>query len=236
VPWVFRGHTVIAVSESTKRDLVRRGMHEGLIRVVPNGIDLDYFTPAPGARAARPTLVSVGRLKKYKRLDLIVDAVALLVGQGVDVDLLIVGDGDRRAALDAQVARLGLAGRVKLLGFVSDSEKRDVLRAAWVHVLTSEKEGWGISNLEAAACGTPCVASDSPGLRESVVHGETGLLVPHGDVAELAGALGSLIADPAIRERMARQGRAFAERYSWDGAADGVERVLREVVAGARRH
>jgi glycosyltransferase involved in cell wall biosynthesis len=99
-------------------------------------------------------------------------------------------------------------------------------------VLTSSKEGWGISNLEAAACGTPSVASDVPGLRESVLDGETGLLVPHGDVEALTEALERLIRDEATRERLGRRSRAFAERFSWDAAADGVESVLRDVVAG----
>lgn len=236
VPWVFRRFTAIAVSESTKIDLVERGLRAELVRVVPNGIDLEYFSPGPDPRETRPTLLVLGRLKEYKRVDLVIEAVALLAREGVDVQLRIVGEGDRRPALAAQIARLGLADRVQLLGFVSESEKRAALRKAWVHVLTSEKEGWGIANLEAAACATPCVASDSPGLRESVVHGETGLLVRHGDVPGLAGALHTLIGDPALRERMGRQGRAFAERFSWEAAADGVERVLREVVGGPPRH
>jgi glycosyltransferase involved in cell wall biosynthesis len=121
-------------------------------------------------------------------------------------------------------------------GFVGEHEKREALRGAWIHVLTSPKEGWGISNLEAAACGTPTVASDAPGLRESVVNGHTGLLVPHGDVPALTAAIASLVGDKALRERMGRQARVFAEGFSWDAAADGVESVLRQVVAEGGRH
>jgi glycosyltransferase involved in cell wall biosynthesis len=119
---------------------------------------------------------------------------------------------------------------------LGEAEKRDVLRRAWVHVLTSPKEGWGISNLEAAACGTPSVASDSPGLRESVRDGETGILVPHGDVVALADALGSLLRDEELRSRMGRQARAFAESFSWDASADRVEALLRRVVGESSRH
>lgn len=236
VPRTFRGRTVIAVSESTKDDLVRRGLSAERIKVVPNGIDLERFSPASGPRAPRPTLLFLGRLKKYKRIDLLLDAVALLAAQGVDVALRIAGDGDQRVALEGQVHRLGLGDRVKLLGFVSEAEKLAELRAAWIHVLTSSKEGWGISNLEAAACGTPSVASDAPGLRESVVHGETGVLVQHGDVPALAAAVRSLLADDALRHHMGRQARAFAEGFTWDASADGVERALREVVGEGGRH
>ena len=236
VPKVFKNVPTIAVSESTKQDLVRRGMLAERIWVVPNGIDLDYFSPGSAPRAERPTLLFVGRLKKYKRVDLLIDAIALLASENVDVELLVVGEGEQRPSLEAQIRRLGLGSRVRMSGFVTEEEKREALRRAWVHVLTSPKEGWGISNLEAAACGTPSVASDSPGLRESVVDGQTGLLVPHGDVPALAAAIRILLADPALRERMGRQGRTFAERFSWDASADGVESILREVVVQGRRH
>ena len=234
VPGAFRSIPVIAVSESTKLDLVARGMDQDRIRVVPNGIDLDFFSPAAERRTERPTLLFLGRLRKYKRVDLIVSAVGRLVAQGIDVELEIGGDGDERASLERQIQELGLQSRVRLLGFIPEADKRDRLRRACIHVLTSSKEGWGISNLEAAACGTPSVASDAPGLRESVLDGETGLLVPHGDVEALTAALGRLIRDEATRERLGRRARAFAERFSWEASADGVESVLREVVAGRR--
>lgn len=234
VPAVFRHRPTIAVSESTKSDLVRRGMLAERIRVIPNGIDLDSFTPGDGTRADRPTLLFLGRLKPYKRVDLLVDAVALLAQSGVEVRLLVAGDGEERARLAARVERLGLGDRVELLGFVSEAEKREALRTAWIHVLTSAKEGWGISVLEAAACGTPSVASDSPGLREAVVPGETGVLVPHGDVPALAAAIRSLLEDEPRRRAMGRASRAFAARFSWDASARAVEAALREVVTEAR--
>ncbi|MGE0161403.1 MAG: glycosyltransferase family 4 protein [Gemmatimonadales bacterium] len=236
VPAVFRNRPTIAVSESTKRDLVRRGMRAERIRVVPNGVDLAFLTPAPEQRARTPTLVFLGRLRAYKRVDLVVSAVARLVAEGMDdVELLVAGEGDQRAALERQSRELGLGSRVRFLGYVDEEAKRDLFRRGWVHVLTSTKEGWGIANVEAAACGTPSVASDVPGLRESVVPGQTGLLVPHADVAALAGALAGLLGDARTRERLGRQARVFAERFSWDAAAEGVESVLREVVEGGRR-
>jgi glycosyltransferase involved in cell wall biosynthesis len=235
VPAAFRGTRVVAVSQSTKEDLMRRGMRADQIQVVPNGIDLGFFSPAPGERAARPTLVYVGRLRKYKRVDLILSAVARLGADGVDVELLIVGEGDQRGRLERQIRELGLGARVRFMGFVGEREKRDTLRRAWIHVLTSSKEGWGLSNLEAAACATPSVASDTPGLRESVVNGETGLLVPHEDVPALAAAIGTLMRDSALREKLGWNARFFAERFSWDAAADGVESALREALRRSAR-
>jgi glycosyltransferase involved in cell wall biosynthesis len=237
VPRVFRNTPTIAVSESTKEDLVRRGMRAELIEVIPNGIDVEHYSPAPSMGAPeRPTLLFLGRLKRYKRVDLVLQAVAELAREGLDVELLVVGDGEESESLRARANRLGIENRVRFLGFVTEERKLEVLRRAWVHVLTSPKEGWGISNLEAAACGTPSVVSDSPGLRESVVHGETGLLVPHGDVPALVEALGRLLRDHELRAVMSRQARAFAERFSWEASADAVEAVLRRVVGERPPH
>lgn len=235
VPRVYRNTPTIAVSESTKQDLVARGLAAPLIEVIPNGIDVEHYTPDPAsALAERPTLLFLGRLKKYKRVDLVLEAVAALAREGLDVELLVGGDGEEHAPLRAQAERLGISDRVRLLGFVDERVKLELLRRAWVHVLTSPKEGWGITILEAAACGTPSVASDGPGLRESVLEGETGLLVPHGDVPALVTALGGLLRDHELRNRMGQRARAWAERYSWDAAAEAVEGVLHRVVgAGA---
>jgi glycosyltransferase involved in cell wall biosynthesis len=228
VPREFRGVPVIAVSRSTADDLVRRGFDRSRIRVIPNAVALEALTPAPGGgRFPEPTVLYMGRLKRYKRVDLVIDAVARIRRAGVPARLLIAGKGDRRAALETQVRRLGVEGSVRFLGFVPEEEKVDLLSRSWVHVLASPKEGWGIANLEAAACGTPTVASDSPGLRDSVVDGRTGFLVPHGDVDVLAARIRELLEDPSLRDRMGREARAFAETFSWDSSAAQVLEVLR---------
>jgi len=236
VPPVFRRTPTVAVSQSTREDLARRGMDPGLVEVIPNGIDLDGFAPpADGARYPEPTLVYLGRLKRYKRLDLVLRAVALLREEGLGVRLLIGGRGDHERELKALAARLDLGDAVRFLGFVSEAEKKEMFQRAWVHVLTSPKEGWGIANLEAAACGTATVASDAPGLRDSVVDGETGLLVPHGDVPALARALARILGDPRLRDRLGTQARSFAERFSWDASARAMEEFLERVVRKSGR-
>ncbi len=227
---VYRGVPTMAVSRSTARDLGERGLAEEQISVIPNGVDLDRFTPA-GERFETPTLLYVGRLKRYKRVDLPIRAVAALRSEGVNVRLIVAGAGDGEKSLRALVGELGVGDAVEFRGFVTEEEKRELFRRAWVHVLTSPKEGWGITNLEAAACGTPTIASDSPGLRDSVVDGETGFLVPHGDVVALAERIRRLIGDEALRDQLGRQARQFAERFTWDGAATETESFLTEVAA-----
>src|SRR2546421_10720642 len=130
--------------------------------------------------------------------------------------LEIAGQGDDRARLERLVRALGLGPAVRFLGFVPEEEKRRLLRRAWAVVFPSPKEGWGISNVEAAACGTPAIASDSPGLRESVRHGETGYLVPHGDAHALPERLPTPAAQPALVARLGRGARGFAETLAWD--------------------
>jgi glycosyltransferase involved in cell wall biosynthesis len=223
----YRGVPVQAVSRSTAADLVRRGFDPARIEVIPNGVDLDFYHPDDGVpRFPEPTILYLGRLKRYKRVDLLIRALALLRDGGVPARLILAGRGDHSAALRRLRDDLGLATRIDMPGYVSDEQKRVLFRRAWVHALTSPKEGWGITNLEAAACGTPTVASDSPGLRDSVVHGETGFLVPHGDVGRLAERLRTLILDHELRARLGTRARAFAQRFSWDSAAAGTERHL----------
>ncbi|MCG6955294.1 MAG: glycosyltransferase family 4 protein [Gemmatimonadetes bacterium] len=231
VPRVFHEAPVAVVSESTRDDLVARGMSAERMDVVRNGVDLEAYAPDPGGeRFPRPTVLYLGRVKRYKRVDLVIRAVELLVRQGKDLRLLIAGKGDHVDTLKALVSKLGLEHHVEFLGFVSDAEKASLFRQAWVHALTSPKEGWGIANMEAAACGTCTVASDAPGLRDSVVDGRTGFLVRHGDVAALASALGRVLENPELRNRLGREARTFAEEHSWDASATAMERFLSRVV------
>jgi glycosyltransferase involved in cell wall biosynthesis len=233
VPAFYRRLPVQAVSESTAQDLVRRGFERRRIAVIENGVDLQYYSPDPQQpRFTEPTVLYLGRLKRYKRVDLVVRAVARLRDRGIAARLIVAGQGDARAELERLCSELDVLDRVELTGFVSEERKRELFRSAWVHVLASPNEGWGISNMEAAACGTATVASDSPGLRDSVRHGETGYLVPHGDVDALADRLQDVLQDPALRECLGSAARRFAEGFSWERSAVETEAHLERVATG----
>ncbi len=232
LPWLYRRAAFQAVSESTRADLVARGVPRDRIEVIPEGIDTEWFCPdAATPRAPRPTFLYVGRLKRYKGLEIALRALAEARRARPDVTLEIAGQGDDRPRLERLAGELGLGDGVRFLGFVTEAEKRRLLRRAWAVVYPSPKEGWGISNVEAAACGTPALASDSPGLRESVRHGETGFLVPHGDVRALAERMVALAADATLVVRLGRSARAFAEQLSWERAAGATEAHLHRVIA-----
>jgi glycosyltransferase involved in cell wall biosynthesis len=231
LPRFYRRLPVQAVSQSTAHDLVERGFDGGRIEIIENGVDLQFYSPDPMLpRFPEPTVLYLGRLKRYKRIDLVVRAVARLRDQGVPARFIIAGQGDAADSIRALCAELQVTDRVELVGFVDEERKRELFRRSWVHVLTSPKEGWGISTVEAAACGTATVASDSPGLRDAVQHEQTGLLVPHGDVAALAEALRRILQDPAVRDRLGRNALRFAEHHSWERSAAATEAHLERVL------
>lgn len=228
---VYKGVPVEAISVSTADDLVARGLRRQDIQVIYPGVDLEFFTPDEAVeRPSTPTFLYLGRLKRYKGIHLILRALARVKRNGVECRLVVAGRGEYLDALRKLASRLEIEHLVDFVGFVSEARKRDLMRSAWANVFTSPKEGWGITNLEAAACGTPTIASDSPGLRESVRHDVTGLLVPHGDVRALASAMEALARDPARVERLGVQANLFAAEFGWDRAADETEEHLRDVL------
>ncbi|MFN2566886.1 MAG: glycosyltransferase family 4 protein [Gemmatimonadaceae bacterium] len=221
---IYRGVPFQAISESTREDLVGRGIPRPSIEVIYPGIDAEAYTPDPAARSPVPLFAYLGRLKRYKGVHFVIQAFARLGHPSAVLE--IAGAGDYRPALERLASSLDLHDRVRFLGRVPEAEKLALLRRAWGLVLASPKEGWGITNLEAAASGTPVVASDSPGIRESVRNGETGFLVAHGDVAAMAGAMRTLAESSALVRRLGERARRFAEGFTWDRAADETERHL----------
>lgn len=219
-----------AISESTRDDLVARGVPREKVRVIHPGVDLKTFHPDPSVpRATVPTFVYVGRLKRYKGVRLLVEAFARARKTRPDMRLLVAGTGDARLELEQRSRALGQGDAVQFLGFIPESEKLMLLRTAWANVFPSVKEGWGITVIEAAACGTPSIASDSPGLRDSVRDGETGVLVPHGDVEALAQCLATFADDPELVRRLGEAAQRHADTLTWDRAAAATEAHLHEL-------
>lgn len=228
MPLIYRNLPFQAISESTRDDLVQRGIKRENVKVIFPGIDTEHYTPDASERADRPVFAYLGRLKKYKGVDLVLRAFARL--QMPDATLQIAGAGEFRAELEQLATTLGIANRVQFLGRIDETQKILLLRRCWATLLASPKEGWGITNLEAAASGTPVIASNSPGIRESVRHGETGYLVPHGDVAAMAQFMQHLGENRPLVESLGVAGRRFAEGFTWANAADQTAAHLREVV------
>lgn len=197
----------------------------GAIAVTPFGIDTTCFAPAPAARPAGEGLVigTVKALAPAYGVDLLLRAFARLETRPGEpaATLLIVGDGPQAAELRALAEALGIAARVRFAGPVPHAEVPAWLNRLDVFVAASRIESFGVAVLEASACARPVLVSDAGGLPEVVVDGETGLVVPRGDVAALAAALARLVADAALRRRLGEAGRRHVQqRYEWAGCVD----------------
>lgn len=237
MPLVYRGLTTIVISDSTREDLLARGFHGEDIHVVYCGVDTSTFHPDDTNRhiPSYPYIVSIGRLKKYKRIDILLCAFREIIRDHANLKLLIIGEGDHAGVLKRIAKELGIWENVLFTGRVSEMEKVRMLRGALFAVTTSPKEGWGLTNIEAQACGVPVVASDSPGLRESVRHGETGLLVPHSNVMSLADAMRLLLVDEGLRRSLAEKAAAWASGFRWETTArQTLDLILREMARPGR--
>ena len=210
--------------------------HAARCSVVPLGIDTGRFAvPEPRkaagfrARFPGPRLLFVGRLRYYKGLHVLLDAMPAL-----RAELLIGGSGPERANLEAQAQRLGLASRVHFLGDVPDEDLPALFQAADVFVMPAHlrAEALGLAQIEALASGLPCVSTElGTGTSYANLHGVTGLVVPPGDAAALAAAISPLLADPALRARFGAAGRQrAAELFSRQRMLNLVEAVYRDVL------
>lgn len=236
VPRHYREAGFHAISESTRDDLVARGVSSDRIRVIHPGVDSRRYSPGSGLdRTAWPSFLYVGRLKRYKGIDHAIRALALARRGRRDITLDIAGTGDARKELEQLADSLGLRDAVRFLGFVTEEDKLRLLRTVWANIFPSVKEGWGITIMEAAACGTPSIASHSPGLRDSVRDGETGFLVPHGDAAALAKRMVQLAEAPSLVTRLGMQARLHAESFTWEQAAAATEAHLQHIVEVRRQ-
>jgi glycosyltransferase involved in cell wall biosynthesis len=217
IPIVYRRCRFVAISESTRDDVVARGIRRTQVSVVHCGVDHERYRPDPeAAKAERPTLAFVGRLRRYKGLDWAMRALPGVLAKVPDARLEVIGDGPHSDALRAEAKQSGVEQAVDFLGFLPGADKVARIRRAWAVLQPSPKEGWGLTVVEAGACGTAVVASDAPGLRDSVRRDETGLLVPFGDRDALEQALVRVLTDRPLRERLAAAGIAWAARFRWD--------------------
>lgn len=227
---VYRRSRFWALSKSTAADLCSRGIAKDRITIIYPGFNEELLEPLPVEKTPEPSLIYVTRLKRYKRVDLPIAAVVQLRTVFPGLRLFVTGSGDHEAALRQLAASLGVADAVEFIGFVSEERKHQLLQQAWLGVQTSTIEGWGLGVIEAGACGTPTVASNSPGLIESVRDGETGVLVPHGDLDALVAVLRRLLADHAERNRLGANAREWARQLSWEKMSERALEFLREAV------
>ncbi len=209
----------VTVSESSRKDLVDLGFKK--VFVVGEGLN---FKPLEklGEKEHFPVIVFAGRLNKAKRPDHAIEAFKIVKNKVPDAELWIIGDG----YFSEKLMRIAVEG-VRFFGSVSNDERRELIKKAWVLVNPSVREGFGLNVVEANALGVPCVAYDVAGLRDAVVNNETGLLARSGDVEALAEAIFQILASETLRLRMSENALTYSRRFSWDKVADEFLNVIK---------
>ena len=233
IPMIYRKTPIAAVSPSTVQDLVSKGIPERNLSVVTNCVDHELYRITGEPKSPVPRVGYLGRIKKYKSIDHLVRAFAIVRRHLANAELVILGEGDARTGLEKLAHELGVSSAVRFTGFVDEDEK--VLQLQRMHVVAnpSAKEGWGLTVVEANACGVPVVASDVPGLRDSVRDGETGFLYDYGDVEELAEKLLLILRDEHLRSRLSLGAVEFARGFRWERSAEAMGRLLESNLRGS---
>ncbi|MFQ5821147.1 MAG: glycosyltransferase family 4 protein [Candidatus Heimdallarchaeota archaeon] len=211
----------VTVSESTRQDLLDLGFKE--VFVVPEGLNFKPLSEV-SEKESYPVIAYVGRLKRAKRPDHAIKAFRIAKEKIPEAELWILGDGYFRKNLE-KIATDG----VKFFGGLSDWERRELVKRAWVLVNPSVREGFGLNVVEANALGTPCIAYDVAGLRDSVKNDKTGLLAEAGSVEDLADKIVMVLRDDALRRELRRNALNYSRRFSWDESADAFLKVILRV-------
>ncbi|HVH10127.1 MAG TPA: glycosyltransferase family 4 protein [Gemmatimonadales bacterium] len=252
---IFGGAAVLMANSTWTRDLALSLLgdlgldgHGQRLRIVHLGTDPTHFRPGIDPRVVRERfalpdsgarwLVTVARLQEHKGIDTVIAALPAILARAPDVRYAVAGTGPDHERLEKLVARLGLGERVRFVGIVSDHDLPAFYNLASIYVGASRRsdrlgvEGFGISLVEASACGLPVIAGNSGGVPDAVRDGETGVLVPPENPATLAETICRLLADPATASRMGVNGRRAVETYfNWDRVVRDLRDIAGEAVA-----
>jgi glycosyltransferase involved in cell wall biosynthesis len=225
--YLYRRSRFLTISHASARDIAAHDIPLDRIEVGYIGVELDAFGADESRRAHSPTLLYLGRLKRYKRIEVVLDALEGCPGATLDV----AGDGDHRDELLREIEQRGLGERVRMHGHVSEEVKHDLYRRAWLNLTASSAEGWCLTVMEAAASGTPSAALAVGGLPESIVDGQTGVLAHDAD--ELVERTREVLTDHDLRDRLGRNALDRAQGFTWDATAERTLQVLRAERDGA---
>ena len=229
-PPFYRRSEIVTLSNSAKLDLVTRIRHPAdRVTVIPPGVD-PRFSPGESLSSV-PLVIAVGRLVPVKRFDRFVAAMIDIKAKHPDLQAMIVGEGYERPALEAQIAMANAGQWLTLPGRLPDAQLVDTYRRAWVLASTSSHEGWGMTITEAAACGTPAVATRIPGHEDAIVEDESGFLAS--STPALVEAIASVLDNPMLRRRLSQGALRRTEDMTWERTA---EAALETLAAQVTRH
>ncbi len=224
MPMVYKNTEVITVSPSSKADILEHKLTTKEPHVIYNGVDLDVYKP--GTKSVNPMILYLGRLTPQKSIDVFIHAAKEIIEKIPKVQIVIAGDGQERKRLIKLARKLGVLDKIEFTGKVSEEEKVKLYQKAWLFVNPSLIEGWGITTIEANACGTPVVASNVAGLRDAVHNPHSGILVPYGNSNEFATNIIKLLKNNKERTKMSKESIDWAKKFEWQNSTDGVDKLL----------
>jgi glycosyltransferase involved in cell wall biosynthesis len=225
----YRKEQFAIVSNSAKKELKRYGIKEEQIKVIHNGVDSDFYVPVLQKNNEK-YLLYIGRLQKYKGVFDICRTFEKIAGKYPDLKLKIAGSGPFRQKLERWIEERNFGDKVQLLGFLSQEEKLRLYQNAFLLIQPSYKEGWGLTVVEANACGVPVVANNAPGLCDSVSNGKTGLLYKFGDINDAAAKVSELLDNPQKYAELAVNCRPWAEKFNWQTTSDETFELLQKII------
>jgi len=230
IPKIYRRVPIVAVSESTKSELVEQGIPEDNIKIIHNSVDHSLYRPNQNKNNLSFTIGFLGRIKKYKSIDHLLEAFDRMKVEIPDAKLVIIGDGDYLPKLRAAVSKMKYRGDIEFTGYVSGEEKVRRIQQMDVIINTSSKEGWGLTVIEANACGVPVIGADVPGLRDSIKDEETGLLYRYGDIEALTALLFRYYGDENLRNTLSKNAQKWAAGFNWDDASENFLKAIDDAV------
>lgn len=234
MPIMYKGKQIVTVSKSSMSEILNLGFADPKnIRIIPNGASQVVGTAIQ--KTSHPSLMYLGRLKKYKNVETAIKAFAKIIDEYQDAIFSIAGTGETFPKLQRLVKKLKIEDNVKFLGRISEQEKIEMYAQSWFVVQPSQIEGWGITVIEANTCRTPVIASRVNGLVDSVVDGTTGLLVPAKNIDQFAKAMKQLIQNPDYLKTLSENAYAWSKNFNWDESADQFRTLISESVQDGRR-
>jgi glycosyltransferase involved in cell wall biosynthesis len=228
-PLFYRHVPIIAISKTTKQELIKLGFRDKKIHIVYCGINGSRVKEHSARKKfSSPTLLYLGRIKAYKRVDLLVEIFSEILKTNPSTKLIIAGWGTEASSVTDKVMRSSFRRRIEVMGPVSESEKKRLLSQSWLFVNPSIGEGWSIAVIESNLHGTPAIGFKVTGLTESIKNGKTGLLAK--DKADMIKKINKVLSDKPYREKMGENARKWAKTFSWDSASMQSLNIFKNLV------
>jgi glycosyltransferase involved in cell wall biosynthesis len=223
LPRVYSKTQVVAISQTTKRDSIQLGFQDDKISIVYPG--LNFTGKSTFKKYSSPTILYLGKIKKYKRVNMLIKFMPEILAKVPNARLLIAGWGSDGPYLTDEYMKSDLRKKIKIVGPVSEAEKKELMAKSWVCVNPSLHEGWGIPVIEANYFGTPTVAFSVPGLSESIQHGKTGMLAESN--TDFVNNVVKVLSDKKLRTKLSKNSKVWANHFRWDNSAKEFLKVIK---------